>query len=564
MQTEPIIAMASELTERFCFNDLLPLLNAIRSQTQKSELSLAVFGRFKAGKSSFLNSVLGRSLLPVGVTPLTATITEIGWGAVPYAEVLLADGSGTTTIPIESVGDYIPGNALPSNTSDAPLVRILLPGMARFRGLWLVDTPGLESVFSQNTKTTVSWSPNIDLALVAVAADPPLMAQDVALLERLLRFTPNVAVLLTKMDTLDSSGQTEVRAFVEARLRERFPKEISVFPFSVRAGFEHLRRAFQTQYLDTAVDGFHAKQHAVLTRKLNALLNSLADYLRVALAVACARDQDRAALFAQAVGTPEEHSDLKLNMQLIARHACAHTRAHIEQNVLANLAPELSRKLRAQLDDIQSAWHGGLAQLISQFEEWLRKVLRHEMSLLSRERTDDFLHPLRDAERQFVSLLQDWREQLSQRVERLCGTPLRMTQEPVEVQPPNSPDISVGRVYDHNWELPSAVIPIRLLRAFVMRRFAERIDAEVHKNLSRLTAQWEEITHTAIRTSLQKPQEQFGELLQTVRNLLSNESARSVEEIESSLGKINAGLQELASLEDSEKPDSGANRSSIL
>ena len=113
MQTEPIIAMASELTERFCFNDLLPLLNAIRSQTQKTELSLAVFGRFKAGKSSFLNSVLGQSLLPVGVTPLTATTTEIGWGAVPYAEVLLADGSGKTTIPIESVGDYISGNALP-------------------------------------------------------------------------------------------------------------------------------------------------------------------------------------------------------------------------------------------------------------------------------------------------------------------------------------------------------------------------------------------------------------------------------------------------------------------
>ncbi len=55
----------------------------------------------------------------------------------------------------------------------------------------------------------------------------------------------------------------------------------------------------------------------------------------------------------------------------------------------------------------------------------------------------------------------------------------------------------------------------------------------------------------------------FGELLQTVRHLLSNESARSVEEIESSLGEIKAALQELAPLEDSERPDSGGNPSSI-
>jgi hypothetical protein len=185
------------------------------------------------------------------------------------------------------------------------------------------------------------------------------------------------------------------------------------------------------------------------------------------------------------------------------------------------------------------------------------------MSLLSRDRRNEFLHPLRDAERRFSSLLQSFRDQLSQRVERRYGTPLHIKQKPVEIQPPHSPDISVGRVYDRNWELPSAVIPIRRFRSFVMCRFEERIDAEVHENLSRLTAQWEQITHSAIGMSRQKSQEQFGELLQTVRNLLASESLGSAEEIESCLTKINAALQELVSPEDSEQLDSGAHPSSI-
>ncbi|HPL63672.1 MAG TPA: dynamin family protein [Syntrophales bacterium] len=40
-------------------------------------IDIAVLGQFKAGKSSFLNSLIGKSVLPVGVVPVTTVITCI-------------------------------------------------------------------------------------------------------------------------------------------------------------------------------------------------------------------------------------------------------------------------------------------------------------------------------------------------------------------------------------------------------------------------------------------------------------------------------------------------------
>jgi tRNA U34 5-carboxymethylaminomethyl modifying GTPase MnmE/TrmE len=71
---ETALALAEEIGERYQLPSLRPLIESTRNLTAREELSVAVVGRFKAGKSSFLNHFLGRDLLPVGVTPVTAVI----------------------------------------------------------------------------------------------------------------------------------------------------------------------------------------------------------------------------------------------------------------------------------------------------------------------------------------------------------------------------------------------------------------------------------------------------------------------------------------------------------
>ena len=64
--------LAEEVMARYDLDALSGLLTRARALAGGAEISVAVLGRFKAGKSSFLNHFLGRNFLPVGVVPVTA------------------------------------------------------------------------------------------------------------------------------------------------------------------------------------------------------------------------------------------------------------------------------------------------------------------------------------------------------------------------------------------------------------------------------------------------------------------------------------------------------------
>ena len=46
----------------------------------EDRFALAVVGQFKRGKSSLMNAIIGRDILPTGVLPLTSAITVLKYG----------------------------------------------------------------------------------------------------------------------------------------------------------------------------------------------------------------------------------------------------------------------------------------------------------------------------------------------------------------------------------------------------------------------------------------------------------------------------------------------------
>lgn len=53
----------------------------LRKRLSQKELIISVIGQLKRGKSSLINAMLGDKLLPVGIIPLTAVVTEIRYGS---------------------------------------------------------------------------------------------------------------------------------------------------------------------------------------------------------------------------------------------------------------------------------------------------------------------------------------------------------------------------------------------------------------------------------------------------------------------------------------------------
>jgi ribosome biogenesis GTPase A len=172
------------LCGRYQISALEDFLESCQSFAQEKILNIAVLGRFKAGKSSFLNHLLGKALLPVGVIPVTTVVTEIQYGPEERAQIRFLDGR-TETTELHRIGEFISESENPENEKQVALVRVDLPSMERYRGIRFVDTPGLESVLEHNTDTSLEWLPNVGLALVAVGVDPPLSRHDIEIIRSL-------------------------------------------------------------------------------------------------------------------------------------------------------------------------------------------------------------------------------------------------------------------------------------------------------------------------------------------------------------------------------------------
>jgi len=78
------------------------------AQTLLSEnppIDVAVLGQFKAGKSSFLNNLIGQNVLPVGAIPVTTAITRVQYGIREKALIRHFNGA-ITEIPLAEIVQF--------------------------------------------------------------------------------------------------------------------------------------------------------------------------------------------------------------------------------------------------------------------------------------------------------------------------------------------------------------------------------------------------------------------------------------------------------------------------
>ena len=535
--------LAQEVAERYDVDALSGLLASARSMRGGDGISVAVLGRFKAGKSSFLNHFLGCSLLPVGVVPVTSVVTAIRFGEHEEARVHYRDGRDPE-IPLNRIGSYISEKENPEDAKEVSLITVELPELRRFRGLQFVDTPGLDSALSHNTRASLAWLPHAGLALVAVSVDPPLSQRDVDLLKSLYRYTPKVAVLLTKVDLLSEPELEEVIEYVHAQLSRNFPGTPQVFPYSTKPGFEHLREALEAELAGGTLERFAEERESILMRKIDTLLGELSDFLALSLKSAEVLQSERQALNEQLLGEKEALDDVKSVIRLLAQNASAGARADIGQRLEAHQG-EVEGALFAAFENEFPKWTKSLGTMRRSFEDWLASALRDELTALSDRHRDSLLEPLRKAREQTFRALQQFRDRLSDSALRGFGVPLRTSETEIDVVAPTTPNVRVGRVFDRNWELLSPILPAFAIEAVVRRHFARTIPHLVEQNLSRLSEQWEESVNGALRAVEKEAHRRLDELMITVGRLVGSGNKKRTPQLRADLERIEAARKSL-------------------
>ncbi len=196
---------------------------ALRERGARGTFYVACVGQFKRGKSTLLNALVGRPVLPTGVVPVTAVVTVVRFGREPTLRVRTDDWR---QVPLEELPAYVTESRNPENIKGVTGVELLLPAPQLAGGMALVDTPGLGSVFAGNTAATWSFVPHIDAALVVLGADPPISGEELSLAADVRARVGRVVCVINKADRLLAKDVEEAREFTEAVLKKRLGVDV--------------------------------------------------------------------------------------------------------------------------------------------------------------------------------------------------------------------------------------------------------------------------------------------------------------------------------------------------
>lgn len=167
---------------------------------------VVVIGEFNAGKSTFINALLGDELLQMGITPTTEAIHLVRYGENAVRKPAMRE-------------DGIYEWAHP-NTGAV--------------GVSLVDTPGTGSVFQKHEKTAKAFLHRSDLVIFVISAKRALADTERLYLELARDYGKKIILVVNQVDLLNPAERQEVRRFVERQVEELLDLKPLLFMVSAR------------------------------------------------------------------------------------------------------------------------------------------------------------------------------------------------------------------------------------------------------------------------------------------------------------------------------------------
>ncbi|MFO0677420.1 MAG: dynamin family protein [Polyangiaceae bacterium] len=199
---------------------------------------LVVVGEFNHGKSTFVNALLGKAVLPTGVTPTTATIHHLKHGPTDSA-VVVRTGGEREAIAWDDVKSLSVGGSKDKGIETVDFVEVSTPSPLLAEGILLVDTPGVNDLSLQRADITYSYIPRADAVLFLLDAGQILKESERAFLQdKLLAASRDkIVFVVTKWDILSESERAEAFAYAKDQLGKFVPNPV-LFAVSAERALE--------------------------------------------------------------------------------------------------------------------------------------------------------------------------------------------------------------------------------------------------------------------------------------------------------------------------------------
>ncbi|MHB8595705.1 MAG: dynamin family protein [Ktedonobacteraceae bacterium] len=212
---------------------------ALLVQLAEDRFNLAVVGQFKRGKSTLMNAVLGRDLLPTGLLPLTSAITTLCYGSTERVLLRRKEWTVEQEVPLAQLATYITERGNPSNEKGLVEARVELPLPFLRRGLHFIDTPGIGSARHENTATTYAFLPQMAAVIFVTSIEAPLSEAEEGFLLDIRGQVRQLFVVVNKMDMSGDREREDVLDYIHTHVgRLLGTGDVHLYPLSARDGLK--------------------------------------------------------------------------------------------------------------------------------------------------------------------------------------------------------------------------------------------------------------------------------------------------------------------------------------
>lgn len=228
-----VVSLRSDKT-----SDNLPLLpeelSILSTNLHKSDFTLVVSGEVNRGKSTFINAIIGRNILPTYDKETTAQVFKIINSEEETFTVVYENGD-RVSIKKEELSEY--GTQI-GKSSDLTLGRRItyieikthvenLPS-----GVTIVDTPGIGSTFKEHSEIAREFMRQADAVIYLCSSKHPIVKIDIDFIKNTilpLPAIPNVLFVMAKADQADSiEALNNLINRSESQLEENFADNPSI------------------------------------------------------------------------------------------------------------------------------------------------------------------------------------------------------------------------------------------------------------------------------------------------------------------------------------------------
>lgn len=211
--------------------NLMQSLEQVKQRLQDRATYVAVVGEFSAGKSTFINALLGDDLLKTSALVSTSVATQIRPGDKLQVDVGLKHESGGTQSVLRACGgsdERAIRACLQAATSDPEqaqhVAQVYVQHPASFldNAVVLIDTPGISA--EQEGHAVIARDVIEQVADVAIVIIPAPAAMSMTLCrflkESLSPYLQRCLFVVTKMDLIPPHNQEKVLEYVQLRIEQ--------------------------------------------------------------------------------------------------------------------------------------------------------------------------------------------------------------------------------------------------------------------------------------------------------------------------------------------------------